>query len=116
MRERNNDVAVMVFLFFLLSGALALAGCSAISVPTPNDVINHPLGTESIKIGMTKQQVESIWGKPNQVQTVEDKKRWNGPREMWLYNAQYNVIPVDAGYLSKTKKLYFDGENLTDID
>ena len=56
-----------------------------------------------------------MWGKPNEIKTVENKEKWSGPREMWVYRAQYNSIPVDAGYLSKTKKLYFDGENLTDI-
>ena len=92
-----------------------LCGCSAIEVPNPTDVINHPLGTESIKIGMTKHQVESIWGKPDSVNTVENKEKWQGSREVWIYRAQYGNIPVDAGYLSKTKKLYFDGDNLTEI-
>ena len=90
-------------------------GCSAIEVPNPDDVISHPLGTESIKIGMTKQQVESIWGKPNDVKIVENKEKWQTTREVWTYRAQYGNIPVDAGYLSKTKKLYFDGNNLTEI-
>ena len=90
-------------------------GCSAIQVPDAEDVISHPLGTESIKIGMSKQQVESIWGKPNDVRMVENKEKLQGAREVWIYRAQYGSIPVDAGYLSKTKKLYFDGNNLTEI-
>ncbi len=90
-------------------------GCSAITLPNPADVVKHPLGTESIKVGMTKEQVESIWGKPSQIKTVEDKEKWQGAREVWIYHAQYKSIPVDAGYLSNTKKLYFDGNNLTDI-
>lgn len=104
------------FLLCILAGLIALCGCSAIEVPSAEDVISHPLGTESIKIGMTKQQVESIWGKPTDIKTVEDKKRWDGPREVWIYSAQYTSIPVDAGYLSKTKRLYFDGQNLTEIE
>ena len=90
-------------------------GCSAIQVPNAEDVISHPLGTESIKIGMSKQQVESIWGRPNDVRMVENKEKWQGTREVWIYRAQYGSIPVDAGYLSKTKKPYFDGNNLTEI-
>ena len=90
-------------------------GCSVIQVPDAEDVISHPLGTESIKLGMSKQQVESIWGKPNDVRMVENKEKWQGAREVWIYRAQYGSIPVDAGYLSKTKKLYFDGNNLTEI-
>lgn len=97
---------------FLLS---ILCGCSAITIPTPDDVISTPLGTEAIKIGMSKHQVESLWGKPSEIKTVEDKKRWKDPREVWIYRAQYGVIPVNAGYLSETKKLYFDGDNLTEI-
>ncbi|GAG27063.1 unnamed protein product, partial [marine sediment metagenome] len=30
-------------------------------------------------------------------------------------SAKYSAIPLDADYLSKTKKLYFDGEYLTNI-
>lgn len=101
---------------FICASSALLAGCSAITVPTPKEVLDHPLGTEAVKIGMGKHQVESFWGKPDEVRMVEDKKRWQGPREMWVYRAQYGTIPVDAGYLSKTKKLYFDGDNLTDID
>ena len=93
----------------------SIYGCSAIQVPDAEDVISHPLGTESIKIGMSKQQVESVWGKPNDIRMVENKEKWQGGREVWIYRAQYGSIPVDAGYLSKTKKLYFDGNNLTEI-
>ncbi len=102
-------------LFSLAVVLVFLCGCSAITVPNPEDVISHPLGTESIKIGMSKQQVESLWGKPDDIRMVEDKEKWKSPREVWTYRAQYGAIPVDAGYLSKTKKLYFDGDNLTEI-
>lgn len=114
LRIRSARNILVVSAFVLLSSA-ALCGCSAISVPDPDDVFQHPLGTESIKIGMTKQQVESIWGKPDSIKIVEDKSKWQAKREIWTYSARYGSIPVDAGYLSKTKKLYFDGENLTEI-
>jgi len=94
---------------------LALAGCAGIEPPNPEEVLKHPLGTESIKIGMTKKQVEALWGKADEIRTVEDKEKWNGARELWIYRAEYGAIPIDAGYLSKTKKLYFDGDNLTNI-
>lgn len=92
-----------------------LAGCAAIEAPTPEEVVSHPLGTEAVKVGMTKSEVESLWGKPDDITVVEDKEKWKGPREVWTYRAQASAIPVDAGYLSKTKKLYFDGDNLTNI-
>jgi len=111
MRARKR-IKFTIFFFIL-----TLCGCSLVELPNPNEVVRHPLGTETIKIGMTKQQVEVLWGKPNEVKMVENKEKWGGggTREVWVYRSQYNAIPVDAGYLSKTKKLYFDGQNLTDI-
>jgi len=43
---------------------------------------------------------------------IEDTAGGRRRREMWVYHAQTG-IPIDADYLSKTKKLYFDGNNLT---
>ena len=104
-----------VLRFCLLVYIVSIFGCAGITPPSPDDVVRHPLGTESVKIGMTKARVEGLWGKPDDVTTVEDKDRWKGSREIWVYRAQYTAIPVDAGYLSKTKRLYFDGDNLTNI-
>lgn len=116
MLTKSGLRSISVPAFIALIGLVTLlCGCSAIEIPNPDEVIRHPLGTESIKIGMTKDQVESLWGKPNDVKTVENKEKWQGTREVWIYRSQYSSIPLDAGYLSKTKKLYFDGENLTDI-
>ena len=74
--------------------------------------IDH--GKTTLKIGMTKQEVEFKWGKPDSISTIEDLKRWPDPREMWVYHSQTSSIPIDADYLSKTRKLYFDGNYLTD--
>ena len=105
------------FNFALVLLAIPLiCGCSALTIPSPDDIIKKPLGTESVKIGMTKDRVESLWGKPDQVTTVESNEKWSSPREVWTYDARYGAIPVDAGYLSITQKLYFDGENLTEIN
>lgn len=111
-RRTGGETAVIIGSLLL---AFFLSGCSVISVANPAEVVKHPLGTESIKIGMTKQEVESLWGKPDDVKFVEDKEKWKGTREVWVYRAQYGAIPVDAGYLSRNKNLFFDGENLTDI-
>ena len=90
-------------------------GCTLIeAVPKPDQILKYPLGKTDLRIGMTKNEVELKWGKPDTKQMVEDKKRWQDPREMWVYHAQTG-IPIDADYLSKTRKLYFDGNNLTDI-
>ncbi|MDO8524872.1 MAG: hypothetical protein Q7S07_00085 [Candidatus Omnitrophota bacterium] len=111
----NGSKALIAAIGAILTSALILCGCSAIIIPNPEDVVKHPFGTESIKVGMTKEQVEALWGKPNQIKTSEENEKWRGTREVWIYRAQYASIPVDAGYLSSTKKLYFDGNNLTEI-
>jgi len=117
MALKRNDVRIefAIIALIVLMGAM-LIGCAIIeNIPTPQDVLRKPMGTESIKIGMSKAQVESLWGKPDDISMVENKDRWGGAREMWVYTAQYDSIPVNAGYLSKTQKLYFDGDNLTNI-
>ena len=91
-------------------------GCTLIeAVPKPDQILSYPLGKTDLKVGMTKHEIESKWGKPDEIRMVEDKNRWKDPREMWVYRAQTG-IPIDADYLSKTRKLYFDGNYLTDID
>ena len=99
----------------LALAAAAISGCAGIEPPNPADVVKHPFGSDVVRVGMTKQEVESLWGKPDDISTVEDKEKWKGPREVWTYRAQANLVPIDAGYLSKTRKLYFDGDNLTNI-
>ena len=94
---------------------VSLWGCAGIEPPTPDEVLRKPLGTDAVKLGMTKHQVLELWGEPDEINDVTDKERWKGPREEWVYRGQYSAIPIDAGYLSKTKCLYFDGNNLTNI-
>lgn len=105
-----------IFRFFLIAILfLYLTGCADITPPTPEEIIKRPLGTDSVKIGMTKAEVKALWGEPDRINYVKDEKKWGGAREEWVYVARYSALPVDAGYLSKTKKLYFDSENLTNI-
>lgn len=114
MRRRNNLIK-KGFIVLAISMMPLICGCNTLTIPSPDEIIKKPLGTESVRIGMTKYQIESLWGKPDQINTVENKQKWSQPREVWTYNARYGSIPIDAGYLSKTQKLYFDGENLTEI-
>ena len=102
-------------LFIILFLALILNGCQDWGTPMPEDILKNPLGTETIKIGMTKAQVKNYWGDPDEINIKEDEKMWGGSRTEWVYKGRYTSLPVSAGYLSKTKKLYFDGENLTNI-
>jgi hypothetical protein len=110
----NKDFVRAVIAIVTLSAVCC--GCTLIeAVPKPDQILKYPLGKTGLKIGMTKHEVEAKWGKPDDIRTVEDKARWKDPREMWTYRAQTG-LPIDADYLSKTRKLYFDGSYLTDID
>jgi hypothetical protein len=104
---------VKLFSAFIL--VLFCAGCAEITPPTPAYILKRPLGTDSVKLGMTKGKVKELWGEPSHINFTEDREKWGGKREEWVYLGRYSRIPVDAGYLSRTKKLYFDGENLTNI-
>lgn len=106
-----NTIKLLLVITFLLS----LYGCADITPPTPQDIIKRPLGTDSVKVGMTQDQAKELWGEPDQVNHIEDDKKWGGSRSEWVYLGRVSALPVDAGYLSKTKKLYFDGKNLTNI-
>ena len=100
----------------LLLALIFLFGCAEIDIPTPQDVLKHPLGTESVKRGMSKDQVKDLWGEPDETTYEEIEKAGTvRSREVWIYKGRYSAIPVDAGYLSKTKYLYFDGDSLTRI-
>lgn len=112
---RRNSFSLAAKIALLASFIPALCGCSTLAIPTPEQIVSKPLGTESVRVGMSKDQVASIWGRPDHISTVENKQKWSSPREVWTYTAHYGAIPVDAGYLSKTQKLYFDGDNLTEI-
>jgi len=111
-RDRRSSIAALIVGSAI---ALAVAGCAGIEVPQPQEVLKEPLGQGSLRVGMSKNEVISLWGKPDEVKMVEDKDRWKGTREMWVYHAQMAGVPVDADYLSKTKRIYFDGDNLTTI-
>jgi hypothetical protein len=107
--------SIVILAASIVISSVAVAGCSALTVPDPKDIAKKPLGTETIRVGMVKAQIESLWGRPDDIRMVEDPDRWPGPREVWTYRGRCGNIPVDAGYLSKTKRLYFDGPNLTEI-
>ncbi|PIU41247.1 MAG: hypothetical protein COS99_06485 [Candidatus Omnitrophica bacterium CG07_land_8_20_14_0_80_42_15] len=106
----------VLVVFCILS--IFLVGCAGIEPPTPEQVINNPLGTDPLRVGMTKDEVVSIWGKPDVVNQAGLSKGLGGTKkEEWAYYPEYsNVpIPVSKGYMKKTKYLYFDGNNLVQI-
>lgn len=104
-------------ILFVLVAATAISGCAEIDLfEAPGEVIRHPLGRESIRVGMSKEEVISKWGEPDIVNTLPAKDVSASQGEEWVYKARrYTPVPLDAGYLHKNKYLYFDGNNLTGI-
>lgn len=103
-----NSLTVLAILAFLCGG------CAEVDVPRTSDLFEDPLGKGTVKIGMTQDQVISIYGEADMKRTVVSNE-WNGKREEWFYKARYSSLPVNAGYLAKDIYLYFDGKNLTNI-
>ena len=105
--SKKSVLLITVFL-------LLLSGCAEIEpFEAPKEVIKHPLGTDPISIGMTKEEVEGLWGVPDQVNKLGFSDKWGTPKEEWVYKARYSKIPIDKGYLYKSRYLYFNGNILT---
>lgn len=98
-------------------GIFLISGCAEIDpFKTPVEIIRRPLGPESIKIGMSKEEVISKWGEADIVNKLSTKDASGSQGEEWVYKARrYTPVPLDAGYLHKNKYLYFDGKNLIEI-
>lgn len=113
MTAMHNKRCAMTLLLAAL--AIGIYGCAEINpFEAPEEVIRHPLGTESIRTGMTKEEVVKEWGKPDVINKLGSQDATGTEKEEWIYKGRrYAGIPVDAGYLSKNKYLYFDGNNLT---
>ncbi|MCG2705675.1 MAG: hypothetical protein L6309_06395, partial [Candidatus Omnitrophica bacterium] len=90
-------------------------GCAEINpFEVPGKVLNHPLGTESIRTGSTKVEVIKEWGRPDIINKLGAQDETGTQVEEWIYKARrITPVSIDAGYLSKNKYLYFDGDHLT---
>ncbi|MEA3560445.1 MAG: hypothetical protein U9R31_01560 [Candidatus Omnitrophota bacterium] len=96
---------------FSIMLTLIVSGCAEIEPPNPVNILQNPLGTDPITMGMTKEKVIKIWGSPNFV-TRTGHNELGVVCEEWVYRAHYPLLPVNAGYLHKTKYLYFEGNVL----
>ena len=95
-----------------------LAGCAEMNpFGAPGEVMRHPLGTETIKIGMSKQEVVSKWSEPDIVNAFAITDTTGTVKEEWIYKARrYSPTPLlNTSYLSQNKYLYFEGKTLTRI-
>ncbi|MFH1406715.1 MAG: hypothetical protein ABIH01_01735 [Candidatus Omnitrophota bacterium] len=90
-----------------------IAGCAEITPPTPMDIIKNPMGNQpTLRVGYTKDQVKAEWGEPDDVELLGATKL-GAAREKWTYYGQISSMPIDYKFLSKTKRLYFEGNVLT---
>lgn len=90
---------------------LALGGCAEIEPPGPEEIMRQPLGQSPLKIGMSKEQVKSIWGQPDSIKTVGTD--FQGiVKEEWVYSGRYPNLPINVDYLSESQHLIFDGNYL----
>jgi len=94
--------------------AVSLTGCAIFQPIQPEKALTNPLGTDSLKIGMTKEQVKSLLGEPDTVIPLgRTKDVLSTEREEWVYQGRYSDLPLGADYFGKTMHLIFDGNNLT---
>jgi len=106
---------IKILAIILVIMVIPAAGCALFHSTKPGDtIITHPLGTDSVKIGMSKEQVKSIMGSPDAVvYKGTTKDILSSQLEEWTYKARYNEMPLKADYFGKTMILTFDGDNLT---
>jgi len=102
-------------ILLIVTAATTISGCAEINpFEAPGEVMRHPLGSESIRLGMSKEEIISKWGEPDIVNKLPAKDASGSQGEEWVYKAKRVMpVPLDAGYLHKNKYLYFDGNNLT---
>jgi len=92
----------------------SLTGCAIFQPIKHQEALTHPLGTDSLKIGMTKEQVKSLLGEPDVINPLaRSNDLLNSEREEWIYNSRYPNQPLNADYFGKSMYLIFDGNNLT---
>lgn len=90
---------------------IGLLGCAEITPPSPVEVLKHPWGKGPLRLGMSKEEIISFWGEPDDIIDMGTDE-WGAARERWVYRARYPRIPLDAGLIQKAKQLYFEGNVL----
>ncbi len=108
LHSRKNLLSV-----WLLAGLVgALLGCAEIQSPTPQEILENPLGKGPLRVGMTREEVRELWGTPSQI-NKQPSDSLGTSHEEWVYEARFpDALPADVGYATKNKYLLFDGENL----
>ncbi|MCQ9208167.1 MAG: outer membrane protein assembly factor BamE [Omnitrophica bacterium] len=100
------------FLFIVCSLLLvSLVSCAEIKPPSPGQILRQPLGESPLRVGMTKEKIKSLWGKPDVVRVLEPDAQ-GAIKEEWIYRGRYPNLPINVDYLSETQYLFFDGNHL----
>jgi hypothetical protein len=97
-----------------LAMVLAVAGCAEIKPPKPREIMHEPLGESPLRVGMTREEVKSLWGQADVVRTAEGSDN-AVLREEWIYQGRYPNLPINVDYLAETQHLFFDGEHLVEF-
>lgn len=102
----------LLILFMCLMASISFISCAEMSPPTPVELLKHPLGTDALYKGMSKEEVMEYWGKPSSINRLEEATAWSEAKEEWIYNARYPAVKINANYLAKTRHLFFEGDSL----
>jgi hypothetical protein len=112
----SNISRILVLSFSAAIFALNISGCAELNpIDASRQIMKNPLGTDPIRVGMSKEEIKSIWGEPGRINNLEPSDQWQTPREEWVYVGRYSKIPLDKSYIFKSKYLIFDGNNLVCI-
>lgn len=103
-------------LAFVMLSLISIVGCSGIEPPSPGHLLQHPLGTTPLHIGMTKNEVKEIWGEPDLIQDKgENQDRGATEKQEWVYYGRMQNLPISYANLSKSLRIYFDGNSVTNF-
>ena len=102
----------LLILLVCLAAVISFISCAEIAPPTPIEILRHPLGTDALRKGMSKEEVMENWGQPSSVNRLEEATAWSDAKEEWIYNAKYPAVKINANYLAKTRHLFFEGDSL----
>ncbi|NQT07100.1 MAG: hypothetical protein HQ575_06125 [Candidatus Omnitrophica bacterium] len=106
----GNFIYILLPVLFIV---LCASGCAEINLfKTPVEVLKHPLGTDLLRTGMSKEEVISRWGKSDQINKLDPTDEWQTEKAEWVYIGRYSKVPLDRSYFFKTKYLVFDGNHL----
>jgi len=100
-----------IHLILMLLLTIALYGCSSLPGPDPREILKHPLGTSSLRNGMSKEEILELWGEPDSIDNLGSDELGLS-KELWTYKARYPNAPVSLGYASRDQRLFFQGNAL----